>query len=98
VPDTPYRVERRAALLSERITQRRQTLRDAYSPPGQRPPFTQTLSRRDALTWWRQHRSDDVGKQVLDRMSPNDIMNLDLALAKANEVEQFGQDMGVWGQ
>ena len=85
-------LERRAHLLAGKLSARRDLLVQALAPKGQRPPFTEQMSKPEAVAWWRAHRYDDLGKQVLDRMGPADVMELDQALSQANEAQ-----MGGWG-
>jgi len=88
--DTPHILERRASLLAGRMTARRDVLRDTLAPPGQRRPFTEQLSKADALAFWRQHRYDATGQQAMAGWQPQDVLELDLALSQANEAELFG--------
>lgn len=88
--DTPHILERRASLLAGRLAAQRNIVRDTLAPAGQRKPFTQQLSKREALAFWRQHRYDATGQQVLATMRPEDVLELDLALSQANEAEMLG--------
>ncbi len=88
-------LERRANLLAGKLTQRRDLIRQTLAPPGQRPPFTTQLNHREALAFWRQHWSDDLGQQVKAGMAPQDLLELQLALSRANEEEMFGDGSGV---
>jgi hypothetical protein len=65
------------------------TLKQAVAPPGQRPPFTEQLTKREAVAFWQQHRYDSTGAEVLARMKPADILELDTALAGMNAATQF---------
>ena len=94
--NTENMLERRVASLSAAIQARRQLYADALRPKGQRPAFTQQLSRPEALAWWQQHRYDDLGKQVLANMQPDGVMELDLALSKANEPTTEEVDNGIY--
>jgi len=93
---TEHRLETRAHLLAERITHDRQTIVDALTPDGKRTLFAKQLSKPEALRFWQAHRFDDIGKQVLARMSPSDVMELDQALTQAAEAQMYGQE-GVDG-
>lgn len=87
--DTPHLFERRVKLLAGRLQKDKALLVQAIAPPGQRPPFTEQLSKRDALNFWRAHRQDGIGKEALSRMKPEAIMELDLALAQAEQTGNF---------
>jgi hypothetical protein len=97
---TEHRLETRARLLSERLQHARQTIRDAVAPAGQRPPFTEQLSKPEALRFWQAHRFDEYGQAALARMAPEQVQELDLALARANEAQMYAPpvegDDGVW--
>ncbi len=82
MPEIPNVLERRASMLAGRISARKEIIRDAFAPPGQRPPFTEQLTRAEALDFWRRHRHDRVGAEVLARMRDQDIVELDAALAQ----------------
>lgn len=82
-----YRIERRARLLADAMTARVKLLANFLRPDSARPPFTEQESRREALAWWQKHRFDQFGEQILATMTPNDILALDNALARANEEE-----------
>ena len=85
-------LERRVTALADAIRNRRQLLANALMPASKRPLFTKQLSKPEALAFWQQHRFDDVGKQVLANMQPEDIMELDLALDSASEPGIGGSD------
>ena len=85
MPGIDHVLERRAHLLAGKLAGRKQTLTQAVAPPGQRPPFTTQMTKREALTWWREHFDDDLGKKVRERMNPESQMELQLALSQANE-------------
>ncbi len=76
-------------MLSGALTRRVELLKDAIAPSGSRPLFTEQLSRSDALRFWRDHRYDDIGQRVLERMQPEAVMELDQALSQANEAAGF---------
>ncbi len=80
-------LEKRAKKLSLALTRRKEILREAIAPSGERPPFSSQLSKQDALTWWRKHRYDDLGTQVLKRMQPGAILELDKALTEQTDGE-----------
>jgi len=86
-------LERRAAMLAGRISARKKRLREALAPPGQRPPFTKQLTKQEALEFWRLHRHDETGAEVLARMSDLEIAELDTALAQMG-VPYGGQPSG----
>lgn len=81
--DYGHVLERRATLLAGKLTARKQMLVESLSPKGQRPPFTEQLSKADALAFWQKHRNDQQGAEVLARMNDVDIAELDAALAQS---------------
>ena len=85
-------LERRAHMLAGKLTKNKEMLRDALAPPGQRPPFTEQMTKREAIGWWREHRFDKYGQEVTSRMKPVDVMELDRALSQANEADMMGQN------
>ncbi len=87
-----YPIEKMSNLLADRITERIDMLSKALAPAEGRPPFTQQLSKAKAINWWRAHRYDDLGKQVMANMEPIAVLELDQALAQANEAEGLGGD------
>jgi hypothetical protein len=82
-------LERRAKAMAEAIKGRRDLLTQALAPTGQRPAFHEQLSKPAALAWWTQHRNDGMGKEVIARMKPESILELDNALAQHNQAQQF---------
>lgn len=84
---TEHLLERRARMLADGMLARKNMLTQALLPKGSRPPFTQQLSEKDALSFWQRNRHSALGKKVLERMSTEDILELDLALSKAAEGE-----------
>lgn len=83
----PY--ERRAKMLGAMLKRKKETIVNAIVPPGMRPPFTKQLTHPESMAFWTKHRYDSIGKQVLDNMTPESIMELDAALAQAGA--------GTWG-
>lgn len=81
----PHVMERYAERLAGKLSSHIDMLSDFIAPPGQRLPFTQQLSKRAALDFWKQHRYDEIGKPWLDRMDAQSVMELDNALSRANE-------------
>ncbi len=82
-----YAVERRVALLAQMIPKRIHVMRQAIAPEGKRPPFSEQLSEKDALDWWRVHRFDNLGQQVTANMDPQSLLELDGALSRQIEAE-----------
>jgi hypothetical protein len=80
-----HALERRARVGGERLRARIRVVANSLARPGERPPFTTALTDREALAFWRRHRFDAVGAEVLARMRPAQIQELDLTLARANE-------------
>lgn len=89
MPDN--RLERRAEVLASAIQRRIGVLAEALVPDGERPPFTQQLTKREALAFWRKHRNDAMGKSVLNGMTLDARLELDQALSKvaSDEEEQL---------
>lgn len=69
-------LERRSALLRDRVVAQRDALRDYIAPARERPPFTEHLPREEALDWWEQHIGDEFGKKLLEAMAPDQVMKL----------------------
>lgn len=86
----PNKLERRAELLGGKIKARRELIRQAIAPPNQRPPFTEQMTKPEALSWWMANRDTEYGREVLQTMKPDAIMELDLALAQARQGQPFG--------
>jgi hypothetical protein len=85
VAEAEHTVERRARLLAEKMQTRVRVLSNFLAPPGQRAPFTKQLSDAQALRFWRAHRYDPLGAEVLQSMRPQDIAELDMALMSHSE-------------
>ncbi len=89
-----YIMERRARLLADAIKHRIEVMVDLLKEPGQRPVFTKKLSRREALDWWRQHRTDALGLRVMATMTPDQIVSLDRALSEQIQAEMLAPTIG----
>lgn len=86
MPSKPaHRLERRSQLLATRLKERVEAMTNALAPPGQRPPFTTTMTKNAALDWWAKNRYSDVGKMALSRYTPDQIAELDATLARRNQ-------------
>ena len=85
-------------MLVEKIQEQRQILRDALMPEGTRPPFSTQLSTDKALAWWSKHRYDDIGQAVIQRMKPEAILELDVALGEHNAQEMYGGTFSIGGE
>jgi hypothetical protein len=81
-----YPIERLATLLGQRIPKRIEQVSTAFGAGG-RPAFSQQLSQKEALGWWQRNRFTPAGQQVLGLMKPDQILELDQALAAANEAQ-----------
>lgn len=91
---TEHRLEQRQRMLAAKLTQRVQMMRDVLAPPGKRPPFHEQLSNAESLRWWRTHRYDALGAQVLQYLQPAAIEELDVALSRQIEADQ-NAEMGT---
>lgn len=85
-------LERRANLLSQKMTSRISDLKLSLSAAQGRVPFHTVLAKSDALKWWSQHRYDDLGQKALAGLQPEAVMNLDAALA---QYTQQHNEMGM---
>jgi hypothetical protein len=74
-------MERRATKLASAIEHRIEVMVTFLKPPGQPPVFSRSVPRAQALDFWRRHRTDEVGAELLQRMTPEQVMALDAALA-----------------
>lgn len=77
-----HKLERRSRLLATRITQRTRALREAVTPPGERPPYSVVMNREHAMEWWSQNRFSDVGTLVLQNWKPEQVATLDAQLSE----------------
>jgi len=80
--DREHRLDHRATLLAEKISHRIGMLRLVFNPPGGRQPFVRQHTTQESLAFWRKHRYSPIGQQVLARLSPAQIMELDSWLAR----------------
>lgn len=76
-------LEQRAALLGAAVKQRVHALSNGITPKGTRPPFTRRYSTAEALRWWMEHRYDQLGLNLITRMTPIQVARLDAWLAQA---------------
>lgn len=81
-------LERRANLIAQKLEQRVQDMTIALQAADGRLPFHTKLSRGDALDWWMKHRYDSLGQQVIQKLPPMAVFNLDAELAKRVEQKQ----------
>jgi hypothetical protein len=91
---TEHRLEKRSEMLASRMRAYTDALAKQLGE-GDRPPFTEALTRTESLTWWRAHRDDDFGRAVLERMRPLDVARLDVELARFVEGDQTGLSSGA---
>ena len=87
MPGDEHVLERRAKLLGERASHLRESLAESLRSASGRPLFTKQVSQREALGWWRKHRYDGLGAQALGGLTREQVMELDLWLASANEAD-----------
>lgn len=92
--NTQHRLNTRVQLLTQAINRRVGLLSQFLAPPGQAPALHQQLSSTEALDWWRKHRYDQFGQQVLSNYSPEEVARLDNSLAQANEAMGLGEPAG----
>ena len=71
-----HRLEKRARMLASRMTQ----IKDGLTSQLDGRPFTEAKTRTAALDWWARHRNDQYGAEVLRRMDPVQIAELDQSL------------------
>lgn len=83
---TDHPLERRADMLAQALTQRVDMMA-AMMRPDDRQIFHQRLSEPSALQFWRKHRFDDMGQQIMSTWTPDQIIGLDQRLAQANEAD-----------
>ena len=86
---TEHPLERRSRLLGGAIKARLTTLRDAIAPEGERKPWTTQMTRSDALAFWRTNRYTPEGLAILQTLPPQDVMALDVELARVAANEQM---------
>ena len=90
MPLEEHLLERRAGLLASKLTSQIQSLSQTLVPKGSRVPFTQQMSKPEALRWWQQHIGDEFGKKVLGRMTAQDQLELYNALSQAQTEREAG--------
>lgn len=83
-------IERRARMLADAVEARVDLYRRLINPAG-RPMFTTQMSKQKALDWWAINRTTPAGQQVLQRMTPVQIMELDAALAQRRLADEPGE-------
>ena len=83
-------MERRAARLASAISHRIEVMVEFLKPDGAPPVFTTKMSRREALEFWRRHRTDEIGSALLARMTPEQVAELDRALAMQQQTGMEG--------
>ncbi len=86
--DSPHILDQIKAEMANQLRSQREVLRDFLAPKRSRRPFTEQLSRREALEWWRAHIDDEYGKQALQRMDPLSVIELHQALSQAETQQQ----------
>ena len=79
-----HRFEKRAQLLATRIKQRMELLRDAVTPPGERPPFSVRMTQSKAMEFWSENRYTPVGQAILAAWKPEQVGELDAQLSEYN--------------
>lgn len=77
-----HALERRARLLATRIQMRMTAMRDAVTPPGERPPFSVVMNRDKAMEFWSQNRFSEIGTMVLQNWKPEQVARLDAELSE----------------
>lgn len=83
-------LERRAQMLTGKLTQRMSDIGQSLQAANGRVPFKSKLSQNAALDWWSKHRYDALGQRALATLDPQSVFNLDAALNRytANQQEQ----------
>lgn len=82
-----HRLERRADMLAQKMRDSTNIFAQQMGE-GQQPPFTTALTNREALDWWRLHRHDQYGAAVLQRFTPQQILDLDTSLMRQTNPEE----------
>lgn len=77
-----HTLERRSALLAQKLTGRMSDLTQSLRAAEGRIPFHTKMTRSTALDWWGKHRYDELGQQALAGLSQAAIINLDTNLAQ----------------
>lgn len=86
-----HTLERRSALLAEKMRGRINDLKQSLTAPQGRILYRTKMSQSDALNWWAQHRYDQYGQKALAGLDPQSIFQLDAALAQhVNSQEEQG--------
>ena len=79
-----------AEMIRDRLEQDTDVMAKALTPADGRPLFSKKMSRREALAWWQEHFSDPLGQEAMENLSPQEQMELQLALSQANEEMMYG--------
>ena len=91
-----HRLESRATLLAGRMRLASQGLRHAVAAEGARVPFTERLPHSEAVAWWRLHRYDEFGQRAAQLLTPDQMLDLDLALSQpAEPTGLMGEEEGT---
>lgn len=92
MPDVyTHRLEKRATMLQNALQGRVEMMATAVTPRGQRPPFTEVLSDKDAAAWWLKNFSQPAGQAALARMDP--VSRLELHQALSERIQAMGGGM-----
>ncbi len=89
-------LERRSQMLANAVTSRIDNLTTSLQPPGSRPPFTTMLSDRKAIDWWLDNYTNpQTGGAILQRMQPEQQLELHNALSE--HIKSNGLVSGMGG-
>ena len=85
-----HRLDRRRDILSEKIKHLLEVTTEMLRPEGTRPPLTDQKTSGEALVFWRKHRFDAIGAEVLANRPAADVAELDAWLARHPDPELAG--------
>lgn len=88
MPSQEHPAEQRVASFAAALTSRVDMMA-AMMRPDDRQLFHQRLSEPKAMQFWRKHRYDEMGQQVLSTWQPDQVLDLDRRLMQQTEADGF---------
>lgn len=76
------RFDRRVERLEDMIEDRIHLYEMILQPPGTQPMLTDQLTSEKSLAFWRRHRFDEIGRNVLAAYTPMQVAQLDAWLSE----------------
>ena len=97
-----HTLDRRVLALAGAARKRTDAIRRSLVGEGDQPPFTEAMTEREALGWWRSHWQDDYGRRAKEALlaRPDGLMQitqLEMQIARLIEAERMGVGYGDAG-